>query len=217
LTVSLAPEISGTHEHRVDRVARARDQREEARRLLGRVAGLLETLQVRRTRGVQCLVVLLELHVLRVRKREIHQGISTGVDGELRDTDHRVFVCPQAHLRPQLEAELRIGDHLVMRRADRAPAHDPARTAQPAEDVVAEDRELLIRSTDLALRGVGDERARSCDTRCRGDALVRISGNTRRFVERTAPAALHDPEVGRRVLDEPYAVGDVALVDPVHH
>jgi hypothetical protein len=37
-----------------------------------------------------------------------------------------------------------------VRCADRAPAHDPARAAQPAEHVVADDRELLALAADLA-------------------------------------------------------------------
>src|SRR5690606_36854861 len=103
------------------------------------------------------------------------------------------------------------------------PGDEAAGAAEPAEDVVADDGELLrgrrarrAGAGELSLGGVSDVGARACDAGRGRHALVGIGGQARGLVERPAAALLHETQVGGGVLDEPHAIEDDAAVDAVH-
>ena len=54
--------------------------------------------------------------------------------------------------RTEIQAELGIGNHLVVRRLNGPATHDTSGSAEAAEDVIADDGELLAPAGDLALR-----------------------------------------------------------------
>ncbi|EXI83262.1 MAG: hypothetical protein AW10_00093 [Candidatus Accumulibacter appositus] len=163
----------------------------------------------------QRVVVLEELHFLRIAQRDEDHRVAARRHHAAGQPDHGVLMTPDANAFAEAEAALDIGDRLVARTRDWTPSNEVARLAE-VPWLEADKHHAYVAALVFDLhRQIGDVAGFDHPLDAEQGAIG-VVAHIRRLGVGAKCVALHDPEIGTTIAQQDASVIDQSAIDPGH-